>query len=159
MIRAIAALALMTLPATGTARDTIGIYQGWGAFRDPTPARCYAIARALKAGGTVGGVASVATWPTRGLRASLHVRLSRPRDPIAPVTLSIGERRFTLVARDRDAFAPDAATDRAIVSALRGGRSMSVETLAPGGRPFADVYALAGAATAIDAAGLACARS
>ena len=156
MIRAVVVLGLAVLATGADARDTIGIYQGWGVFRDSTPARCYAIARATKAGGTVGGVASVATWPTRGLRASLHIRLSRPRDAAAPVTLSIGERRFTLAARDRDAFAPDAPTDRAIVTALRSGRSMSVETLAPGGRPFADVYALAGAATAIDAAGLAC---
>ena len=39
---------------------------------------------------------------------------------------------------------------------MRGGRSMSVEAVAPHGRPFADVYALAGAATAIDAAALGC---
>ena len=33
---------------------------------------------------------------------------------------------------------------------------MSVETLAKSGAPFADVYALRGAATAIDAASLGC---
>jgi hypothetical protein len=33
---------------------------------------------------------------------------------------------------------------------------MSVESVARGGRPFVDVYALKGAATAIDAAALAC---
>ena len=44
-------------------------------------------------------------------------------------------------------------------AAMRGARSMSVETIAANGAPFADTYALAGAATAIDAAGVGCARS
>lgn len=135
----------------------IGVYQMWGAFRDAAPARCYAIARTVAANGRSGGVATVATWPGRGLRSSLHIRLSRSHAPGAPVTLSIGERRFTLVARGTDSWAADTASDRAVVAAMRSGRSMSVEAVAPGGAPFADVYALAGAATAIDAAALACA--
>ncbi len=149
--------ALLTAPPAA-ARDTIGVYQGWGAFRDATPPRCYAIARPAKAGGRSTGWASVATWPGRGLRASLHIRLSRPRDRSAPVTLTIGERRFDLTANTLDAWAADAPSDHAITAALRSGRSMSVEAVGAGGRPFADVYLLAGAATAIDAATLACVR-
>ncbi|KQN23999.1 hypothetical protein ASF00_17475 [Sphingomonas sp. Leaf34] len=154
MKRAILLLAAVATPAA--ARDTIGIYQGWGAFRDATPDRCYAIAKPVMAHGRVGGFASVATWPKRGLRASLHIRLSRERDRSAGVTLSIGERRFTLAAGGFDAWASDSPSDRAIVAAIRSGRSMSVEAVGVGGRPFADVYALPGAATAIDAAALAC---
>ena len=70
-----------------TARDTIGIYRGWGAFRDAAPPRCYAIARPVMAGGRTTGFATIATWPKRGLRASLYIRLSRERDR------SAGERR------------------------------------------------------------------
>ncbi|HEX7851932.1 MAG TPA: hypothetical protein VF485_19525, partial [Sphingomonas sp.] len=70
--------------------------------------------------------------------------------------LSIGERRFDLVAGADDAWAPDARTDSAIVAAMRSGRSMSVEGLGRDGSAFADVYTLSGAATAIDAAALAC---
>ena len=69
-----------------------------------------------------------------------------------------GERRFTLAANTADAWAADAPSDRAIVAAMRGSRSMSVEAVGEGGRPFADTYALAGAATAIDAAALGCVR-
>ncbi|MGR6330519.1 hypothetical protein ACU5AX_15765 [Sphingomonas sp. XXL09] len=147
---------LLAVAAPAGGRETIGVYQGWGAFRDAAPARCYAIARPVRAGGRTGGWASVATWPGRPLRASLHVRLSRARDRSAPVTLTVGERRFALVAGTTDAWAADSPSDHAIVAALRSARSMSVEAVAPGGRPFADVYLLAGAATAIDAAGLAC---
>jgi hypothetical protein len=133
---------------------TIGVWSGWGAFQDSD--HCYAIARPTVAAVGRRGYASVADWPARGLRASFHVRLSAARDRSAPVTLTVGERRFRLVAGDRDAWAADAPSDRAIVAALRSGRSMSVEAVGPRGVPIADSYALAGAATAIDAARLAC---
>ncbi|USU04532.1 hypothetical protein NF699_16030 [Sphingomonadaceae bacterium OTU29LAMAA1] len=148
----------LAIATPATARDTIGVYKSWGAFRDATPSRCYAIARPAKAGGRSTGWASVASWPGRGLRASLHIRLSQTRDRSASVTLTVGERRFELTANSLDAWAPDAPTDRAIVTALRSGRSMSIEAVATGGRPFVDVYLLTGAATAIDAATLACVR-
>jgi len=155
--RLLVPLALL-LAAPVDARDTIGVYRGWGAFRDAVPRRCYAIARPVAAGGRTGAWASIASWPARGLVGSLHIRLSRTRDRSASVTLSIGERRFALVAGSLDAWAADRPSDRAILAALRSARSMSVEAVAPGGRPFADVYALAGAATAVDAATLACRR-
>lgn len=157
--------ALLLLAAAMPGREAIGVWKAWGAFRDRTPQgpviRCFAIARPLADNRRRDGWASIARWPERGPAASLHVRLSRPRDRSAAVTLSIagvgGERRFTLAANTLDAWAADAPSDRAIVAALRGSRSMSVEAVGPGGRPFADTYALAGAATAIDAAVLACA--
>ena len=155
----IALLIALMIATPAAARDTLGVYRSWGAFRDAAPPRCYAIARPVRAGGRTTGWASVATWPGRGLRASLHVRLSRTRDRSAPVTLTVGERRFELTANSLDAWAADAPSDRAITAALRSGRSMSVEAVGAGGRPFADVYLLAGAATAIDAAALACLRS
>ena len=148
-------LALLLLAAV-PGREAIGVFDGWGAFRDREPRRCFAIARPIAAGGRTTGFASVATWPGRGLRSSLHIRLSRPRDRSAGVTLSVGERRFALTANTLDAWAADAPSDRAIVAALRSARSMSVEAVGLGGRPFADTYALAGAATAFDAAALAC---
>ncbi len=152
----LAALLILAIAVPASARDTIGIYKGWGSFRDASPARCYAIARPVMAGGRSSGFASVATWPKRGLRASLYVRLSRERDRSAGVTLTVGERRFALVANGLNAWASDAPSDHAIVAAMRSGRSMSIEAVGVGGRPFADVYALSGAATAIDAAVLAC---
>ena len=150
----LALAALVAAPVAG--RETIGVYKGWGAFRDSPPLRCFAIAQPVRAGGAGRPFASVADWPGRGLRGSLHIRLSRERDRSAGVTLSIGERRFALIADGDDAWAADTASDRAIVAAMRDGRSMSVEAVGAGGHPFADVYALPGAATAIDAAALGC---
>lgn len=147
------------LAGPAAARETLGVFDGWAAFRDNGAApRCYAIAAPLRAGGASSWrpFASVGTWPARGARGQVHIRLSRARDPRSAVTLSVGERRFELLAARGDAWAPDPRADAAIVGAMRGARSMSVETVSAGGRPFADVYALAGAATAIDAAALAC---
>ena len=147
---------LAAAPAPG-GRQALGVHGRWAAFRDAAPRRCYAIAAAMAPGGGPrrGGFASVATWPGQA-RAQLYVRLSQPRSPRARVTLSIGQRRFELTANERDAWAPDPRADIAIVAAMRGGRAMSIESLSQGGAPFADVYALPGAATAIDAATLGC---
>jgi hypothetical protein len=154
-MKAVAFLLLVAAPAT--ARDTIGVWSSWGAFSDASPRRCFAIAQPVDPGQR-GGFVSVADWPGQNIRGQLHVRLSRARSATARVTLSIGERRFDLVAGDTDAWAPDSRTDAAIVAAMRSGRSMSVEGLSRDGSAFADTYALSGAATAIDAAALACRR-
>lgn len=136
-------------------RAAIGVYDAWGAFRDDSPPRCYAIAAPVRSGSRA--FASVAARFGRPGRPALYVRLSQSRNQEAPVTLSIGERRFTLSGNARAVWSPDGSTDRAIVAAMRGGRSMSVAAVSASGRPFADSYALGGAATAIDAASLGCA--
>ena len=154
------AVLLVLAAAPVAARDPIGTFGRWGAFRDPSPRHCFAISEPVQTvrGGAQRGFVSIARWPSAGMKTQLHVRLTRPRHPRAAVVLSVGERRFTLTAGPSDAWAPDDATDRAIVAAMRSGRSLSVETLNARGRPFVDAYALHGAATAIDAATLACAR-
>lgn len=153
------ALALLLAASPAAARDALGVYESWGAFREATPRQCFAIAEPVPPNLHVRGwrpFAAITSWPAQGLRNQLHVRLSRARNLRAGVTLSIGERRFALVAGQADAWAPDARTDAAIVAAIRSGRSMSIETQDARGQPFADVYALRGAATAIDAATLGC---
>ena len=154
-MRAWLATALL-LAAPAVSRETLGVHGAWGAFRDP--GRCSAIAEPVFVSRRARWrpFASVGTWPARRQRNSLHVRLSRERDRSAGVTLTVGERRFPLAATGIDAWAPDPGTERAAVAAMRSGRSMSVEAVGRGGRPFADAYRLDGAATAIDAAALGC---
>ncbi len=158
MTRLVPLLAFLAAPVL--ARDPLGTFGRWGAFRDPSPRHCFAIAEPVETvtGATNRAFASIASWPGAGTRAQLHVRLSRVRDNRAAVTLSIGDRRFRLRAGPADAWAPDTATDRAIVAAIRSGRSLSVESMGAGAGPFVDVYSLSGAPTAIDAAAAACAR-
>ena len=158
VMRAAPALFLASLlaAAPASAQDSLGIFEGWGAFRDPTTPRCYAISKAVGQRGA--GFAAVGTWPRQKMRGQVHFRLSRTRATDAPVILNVGERRFTLVAGEADAWAPDQRADAAIVAAMRSASSMSVQTENARGRAFADTYTLRGAATAIDAAALGCAR-
>jgi len=150
---------LLTLLLALQGRASLGVFDSWGAFRDASPRHCFAIAEPSgKRLGSARPFASIASWPSDRVHNQLHIRLSRERHDGASVTLSIGERRFELIAGNNDAWAPDARTDAAIVAAMRGGRSMSVESVGASGTPFADVYPLKGAATAIDAAALGCVK-
>jgi hypothetical protein len=127
-----------------------------GAFRDTGPTRCFAIAEPPPNTSGVGGWAAVASWPARRLRAQVSVRLSRGHLPGSPVTLTVGDTAFPLVAGTDLAWARDRLEDARVVAAMRSGSSMSVSAVSPARRPYADVYRLHGAASAIDAAMLAC---
>jgi hypothetical protein len=160
--RSLLACAVAGLAVTpAAARDTLGIYQSWGAFRDTAPRRCFAMAQPAR--GRTRGLwlpsVGIGTWPERGVRGQIHVRLRFRKLPGAPVTLTIGDKRFRLIAGGSDAWARNARQDAAIVAAMRSGSSMSIETRSNNGRAFADVYRLRGAATAIDAAALGCTKS
>ena len=152
------ALTLFASPAL--ARDSLGMFEGWGAFRDPAEARCYAIAKAdpstLKR--TYQPYVDVATWPRKGVRGQVHFRLSRPLSKGKGLTLSIGEQRFALTGGGGDAWAADKRMDAAIVAAMRSAKFMVVSARGADGRRFGNIYQLAGAATAMDAASIGCAQ-
>ena len=154
-------LLLIALPlAVAQARDTLGLYDDWGAFRDARPPRCFAIAEPARRSRdkAVRPFVTVSYWPAAGLRWQLYVRLRQVKKRGAPVYAVIADRRFLLASGGAQAWAPDAAADAAIVAAMRGAPSLSVVAIDLAGRPFADIYRLRGAATAIDAAALACAK-
>jgi hypothetical protein len=147
------ALALLLLAAGPlAARESLGVYESWAAFRDASPPRCYAIAKAQ--GKTPApAYATVSLWPDKGVRGAVHLVLSREVPAQGSVRLTIGDKRFDLVAKGRNAWGADPRADAAIVAAMRSGSRMSVA-----GRGFTDRYTLSGAATAIDAATVGCAR-
>ncbi len=153
-------LLLLVVSAPLWARDSLGVFGDWGAFRDPEVPRCYAIAEAE--GGSGGRdfqpFASVGNWPARNVRAQVHFRLSRELASSPRVQLAIGGERFALTAGDGDAWAADARADAAIVAAMRSASRMSVSASDARGNRFTDRYSLEGAATAIDAAAVGCAR-
>src|SRR3546814_7882614 len=76
----------------------------------------------------MGAYANIATWPGRGIRNQFGARLSRTVREGAPMTLSIDDRRFNLMARGDRAWAPDRETDAAIVGAMRSGRRSEEHT-------------------------------
>ena len=136
----------------------LGVYGDWGAFRDG--ARCYAITQPQEAPPAQGwqAFASVGHWPGRRGAGQLHVRLSREKRQGSAVLLRIDGRSFQLAGGGREAWAPDARADSEIQAAMRTGLSLVVETRSSQGLIVRDFYRLRGAATAIDAAAIACAR-
>lgn len=145
------------IPLSG--RTLVAVHDGWAAFADQSPHRCYAVTEPVRGPRARGWkpYISIGFWPASGPRPQVQVRLSRKPADGAPVILSIGDRRFALVAGGADAWTADPRRDGAIVAAMRLAASASVQSRADGGGAFADGYALAGAPTAIDAAAVACA--
>jgi Invasion associated locus B (IalB) protein len=149
-------IALLAIAAPATARDSLGVYSDWAAFRDDSPSRCYAIAKPSRSVDSQ-PYATVATWPDKGLRGQLHFRLSRETSEEATATLNIGDAGFELVASGRNAWAKDSAMDAAIIAAMRSASRMTIAARGSNGARFSDRYSLAGAATAMDAATVGCA--
>lgn len=155
MIR-LAAVLVLALAAPLAARESLGVYENWAAFKDPSPLRCYAIAKA-QGRPAAPAYATISTWPDKNVRGAVHIVLSREIAAKGAVRLAIGGQRFELVANGRNAWAADARGDAAIVAAMRSASRMSVSATSDKGGRFTDRYTLAGAATAIDAATVGCA--
>jgi hypothetical protein len=139
-------------------QQSVGIFGLWGTFA--RAGQCYAISepqKSLRAGAGRPFV-TVGYWPGRGVRGQVHFRLAEAKRAGSAVLLRIDERTFQLAAGGAEAWAPDPRADAAIVTAMRTGLDMSVETRSARGAPIRDSYRLRGAATAIDAAAIACAR-
>jgi hypothetical protein len=150
---------VLLLAAPALARDSLGMFEGWGAFRDSQEPRCYAIAKAIPSEKhrDYQPYADVSTWPRRGLRGQVHFRVSRPLAPGSKIILTIGDQRFELVGGGGDAWAADRRMDAAIVAAMRSAREMTVNARGAVGGGFSNTWPLAGAATAMDAAAIGCA--
>ncbi|MEQ1498485.1 MAG: hypothetical protein ABL914_07470 [Novosphingobium sp.] len=155
---AIAALALSAAPAL--ARDALGMFGNWGVFRDPAAPRCYAIAMAAPSSKArdFQPYADVAWWPRAQIKGQVHFRLSRKLQPNAPIVLSIGNQKIALTGGSADAWAADKRGDAAIMAAMRSAREMTVSARGANGQGFSNTWNLDGAATAMDAAAVACAR-
>ena len=159
-MRKSAALLLIALAAPLAAKDSLGVFSDWGAFRDASVPRCYAIAvpAASQASREFEPFATIGTWPRRNLRGQVHFRLSRALADTANVVLLVGGKSFRLTGGGADAWAEDRTMDAAIVAAMRSATRMTIRATDNRGRRFSNTYSLVGAATAMDAATLACSR-
>lgn len=157
---AVWALCAIVVAVPLAAKDRLGVYQGWAAFRDPGTPRCYAIAEPEETVGTPTRSAylSVGFWPKRSVTHQIYVRLSRDRSTNSGITLSAGGRRFRLKVDGNSGWATDRRMDLAVIAAMRSATSLSVESIGRDGRSIVDAYSLRGAPSAIDAAALGCSR-
>ncbi|MEO6579864.1 MAG: hypothetical protein ABIN83_01770 [Sphingomicrobium sp.] len=92
-------------------------------------------------------------------KGELNVRLRRTARSGSSVIVTVGDQPFLLPARGPEAWSRGPRQEAAIIAAMRGTTSMSVEARDQAGRRMVDRYSLGGAPTAIDAAAASCARS
>jgi len=152
-------LALLLLAAPLAARDSLGVFGEWGAFRDPAMPRCYAIAAPeTSSNRDFAPFASVGSWPGRQVRGQLHLRPSRRLPSGSTANLRVGTANFRVSGGESDLWATDARADAAILAAMRSAGSMVLSARDARGRNFTDRYSLRGVATALDAASVGCAR-
>lgn len=153
-------LIALALSVPVAAKDSLGVFGQWGAFRDADIPRCYAIAVAEESRNRrdFEPYASVGTWPQSQVRGQVHFRLSRELSSRPRIRLAIGGRRFDLTGGGSDAWATSSGDDAAILAALRSGNRMSISATDAQGSRFTDRYSLSGAATALDAASIGCAN-
>ncbi len=73
-MRRILFLLLILLAAPALARDALGVFGSWAAFRDPATPRCYAIAMAAPSARQrdFQPYAAIGSWPGRGMRGQVH---------------------------------------------------------------------------------------
>jgi len=159
LVLAAAYLAMLHAPSA-LARDSLGLYSTWGAFRDPMVPRCYAIAKAMpsRLHRDYQPYATVGTWPKRAVRNQVHFRLSRKMAEKPRIIMLIGSQRFKLTGGGGDAWAVDDRMNAAIVAAMRSAKSMTVSATDSSGKRFSNTWALPGAASAMDAAAIGCAK-
>ena len=160
MLRSHVYFLILAAVSTGAAaqQQALGIFGLWGAFADP--GRCWAVSEPeRRLGGREGRpYASVGFWPREGARGQIHFRLGRAKRAGSAVLLRIDRRTFQLVGGGTNAWAADPRADAEIVAAMRSGLEMTIETRSERGSLLRDSYGLRGAATAIDAAAIACSR-
>lgn len=155
----VAATAIL-LATPVAARDSLGMFDNWGAFRDPAVPRCYAIARAERGWhhGPYQAYADIANWPRQGLRGQVHFRMSHAVASGMRITLAIGGQHIALIGGGADAWVADPRMNPAIIAAMRFVPSMSIYAHDNTYRRFVDSWQLTGAASAIDSATIGCAE-
>lgn len=146
------------LAAPLIAKERLGVYHGWAAFRDADTLRCYAITSPEDMVGraTQKAYLSVGFWPKLGVKHQVYARLSRERSTNSGIILSAGGRRFRLKADGDSGWATDRRMDLAIIAAMRSATSLSIESIGRDGRSVVDTYSVRGAPSAVDAAALGC---
>jgi hypothetical protein len=152
------AISLTVAAPVAAQRQSLGIFGQWGAFREAEGNRCFAIAEPQPQRQRLDWrpFASVGYWPGRDAKGQVHFRLSRMKRPGSALILRIDDRTFQLAGGGVNAWAPDVRSDGEIVAAMRSGIAMTLETRSERGGLVRDSYQLRGAATAIDAAAIAC---
>lgn len=145
-----ALLATAAMPAV--AARPIAVRDGWGAFVDEPPVRCWAVARPIADGRRRGDASLTVLYRPGAPGEAILLRLP---DPVEAATIRLEAMSLRIDAADGRLLLTGAEA-RTLAAAMRGAGTLRVEAR-NGGRWITQRYALSGAATAMDAARIACA--
>jgi len=156
-------IALVAVPvAQAQGIKTIGIFGDWSAFQfseDGNPA-CYMSSEPTKATGDYkqrGEVFAIITHrPAEKRIGEVSIIAGYTFQKDSPVALAIGQQGFELFTQDDGAWAPDAATDKKLVQAMKKGNRMVVKGTSSRGTLTTDTYSLKGFTKAYGAIAKAC---
>lgn len=146
-------LLMLFIMSPATARETIGVFGDWGAFKQRDT--CYTTAAPAQSTGARKGAAylTVSIWPGQASAPQVMIAAGTA---VTTVTLRVAEQGFHPVVRGDAAWMPDSHGDQLLIAALAAANSLSIEYSSRRGRIFTDRYSLNGFNAAWKAAIAAC---
>jgi hypothetical protein len=149
-------IAAFSLAAPAWAKESLGVFGEWGAFRDKRGSTvCYVVSAPVASSGKGRAAPQlvVSKWP----RQNISVQVMAGTGTVAQsASLNIGGRSFKLSTRGEGGWLPDSAGDTQAFAALAASGTAIVSGRSARGNKFNDSYALTGFSDAWAAAQKAC---
>lgn len=166
-ISLILALGALAIPAGAAEQPTLlGSSRDWTAYQAYTGDGkvCYALSRPISS--TPKKLARdpvyvlISTWPNRNTRDEVQIVPGYVYRDGASVSAQVGDHRIEFFTRNDgkagSAWVKEPGDETALVSAMRGGNTLTVSGVSKRGTKTVDTYSLNGIATALDRAHSAC---
>jgi invasion protein IalB len=164
-LTAVASLAVVAAAGAQTPKS-LGTYDSWTAIELPEKSSkvCYMVARPAKSmpeGAKRDDILLTVTHrPAAKQRDEVSFQAGYPYKAGAPVTVEIEKKKFELFTRPESepdgAWSRDAAMDKALVEAMRAGKSVLVKGTSARGTETTDSFSLTGFTKAYAEIGKAC---
>jgi hypothetical protein len=162
-----AGLVLAAFTGVGAAQSpeatSLGKFEAWEAFtyKAPDSKVCYVFAAPAKSEATKKVRRSeiyfmITHWPGKKVKGQPSTIIGYPFKEGSEVTLAVGDKSFSLYPVDDMAWTDKLETERAIIAAMKGGKSMTIKGMSTRGTETTDTYLLAGLKSALAAIDSAC---
>ena len=161
---AFAALVLCAVPTLAQGAKLIDVFNEWSAFVEDEKGKptCYAGSLPKKTEGkyTKRGDALILVThrPAEKSFDVVSIQAGYIYRKESEVEVTIGGQRFELFVKGGNAWAKDSKSDRLMVAAMKGGKSMVVKGTSSRGTLTTDTYSLSGFTAAYGTMGKACGR-
>ena len=157
------AAALLIHPAAAEGETSLGKFEGWEAFTYDTPETkvCYVFGAPAKTEATRKAKRSeiyfmVSHFPGKKVKGQPSTMIGYAFKEGSDVNLTIGDKTFVLYPVGELAWTDKTETERAILAAMKAGKSMTVKGVSQRGTETTDTYSLAGFSAALSKIDSAC---